>query len=609
MHTFIKKIIIIVSSTTLFSLQALTPYYGIRSQGVNAARDLVGLTHVINLDEESLYGTCCGLFEYTKSLRPNAITHCLFGADLVKDCCTSLPSIVISGSQTPNRAPTDWLADYFALPTNFKSVITFAPKIQNFIIELDFYIGLDNWLKGLYFRANAPITHTTWDLDFNETVSSSGSNITAAGYYTNAPVELDELFSNFTDFVRGDFLSSFTQFDNLANARMSSDALVHTGLAELRACIGWNYEQPDYHAGVSARFAIPTGNVPRGEYVFEPMVGNGHHWEFGIGLTGHYTFWKDCEEVSSLGFYIDANITHLFTARQHRTFDLINKPNSRYMLAQKIQAPTSTPTLQIPTFQNLAYANELSTVANLTTVDVNVDIAAQGDIVALLNFTHAAFSWDIGYNFWAISCEKIKKAGCPSALDDGKTWALKGDAFVVGFQDDHATTAFFQPVYLAATESLATIHAGTNFPAAGTTNATTIIADSANPTIDSPLPAVTNTGLNVVVAPEAQSVTNPQTNSSALPYFLSLADIDFSGNSGLSQKVFTHLNYTFPDRSGWIPYVGVGAEAEFGNKNYKAGCSVTSACQSISNRALSCPSCTNCSVSQWGVWLKGGVAY
>ncbi|MDR3478823.1 MAG: hypothetical protein P4M14_12430 [Gammaproteobacteria bacterium] len=604
MKHIIKKLFLILPILNIASLYAITPQYNIRSQGVNAARDLAGLTHIINLDRDNLYGTLYGTFEYSHSWKSNSITRSLFGNDLIHSRCTGNPSIVISGSQTLNRASTDWLADYFGLPVDFKSVVSFKPIIQNFIFDLGFYIGLDCWAKGLYFKVNAPITNTRWDLGMQEIVSTPGSLGYPAGYVSPIAEPLSALLSNFTEYASGEFVPTFSAtntifgFDNLSNAQMSPDALVSNGLAEVRAVIGWNYEQPDYHAGVLARFAAPSGSRPTGRYLFEPIVGNNHHWEFGGGITSHYTFWRGCDEQDSLGLYVDANLTHLFKARQHRTFDLLNKPNSRYMLAQKINATRTSPQLST-VFPNVQYQNELSPVENLTTMDVDVAIAVQGDVVALFNYTHKTFTWDIGYNFWAISCERIHPAGCPTPLDqESNTWALKGDASVIGFENN--TLA---PVYLAATESQATIHEGTNFPASGTNNTITIQADRANPNIDAPALAVTTTPNIVLVDPAPfDAITNQQTRSSLSPIFLSNDDVDFAGTSGLSNKIFTHVSYVWPDRPSWAPFLGAGAELEFGSNDNDCSSNCTS-CIST------CFDCQRCSVSQWGVWLKGGVTY
>jgi hypothetical protein len=634
----VKKVGLVALALHSIATMYASPYFEIRSQGVNAARDLAGESNYINLASDCLYGTVYGLFEYTRSFDPAAITRCLFCPDLTTNACGQ-SAIAISGSQAIDRGSSDWLADYFGLPTDYKSTIHMRPQIQNYIIDLGLYLGLDEWAHGLYFKIHAPITHTKWDLDFLETVSVAGSNSYPPGYFngyeSGAPaatppitavgVTRGNLVTNFTDFITGAQVPSLTQvagstfpastFYNLANAQFSNQALVKTGLAELTAVFGWNWAKPDYHAGLNLRIACPTGTKPQGIYAFEPIVGNGHHWEFGGGLTGHYQFWCDEENERHMGIYADANFTHLFSARQHRTFDLIGKPNSRYMLAEQIDSARLTPQLSA-TFPNVEFQSIFSPVANLTTMDVNVSIALQVDMVAMFNFTSGPYSLDFGYDFWATTCENISKRGCPSPLDDGMTWALKGDASVVGFQDDSATTAAFAPVRLAATESLATIHAGTNFPIGGTTSATAIIAGRANPNIDSPALATTNAtpALNVVISPAALSATNPQTSSSTNPVYLSLDSVDFTGIKGLSNKLFAHFNYSWITCNNWMPYLGFGGEAEFGlNGKCSSSCgsssSVTTCRSSSAACSTGCNSCERCSVSQWGIWFKGGVNF
>ena len=43
-------------------------------------------------------------------------------------------------------------------------------KYDNVIFDIEFYIGLDEWLDGLYFRIHAPVVNTRWNLNFKEDV-------------------------------------------------------------------------------------------------------------------------------------------------------------------------------------------------------------------------------------------------------------------------------------------------------------------------------------------------------------------------------------------------------------------------------------------------------
>src|SRR5262249_27530933 len=132
------------------SLHAVAPFIQPRSQSEDSARELVGWTRYINLyDRECMYGAWAFTLEYERTFRPGNIRRALFGSDLVPG---DPPFIKISGSQVGNRDATDWLADYFGLPTDFESKIFFKPVVDNIILDFNFYIGLDEWMDGLYFR-------------------------------------------------------------------------------------------------------------------------------------------------------------------------------------------------------------------------------------------------------------------------------------------------------------------------------------------------------------------------------------------------------------------------------------------------------------------------
>ena len=173
------------------------------------------------------------------------------------------------------------------------------------------------------------------------------------------------------------------------------------------------------------------------------------------------------------------------------------------------------------------------------------------------------------------------------------TWAVKGDAHVFGFvrNDDNDITA----VALSATQSQATIHAGKNFPAAGTTDEDTITAARKNPNIDNPRKPATAEIKDVteilLFDPKAQNIANNQINTSIQPILISDNDLnieDAESRAG-SCKVFTHFNYTWIDKEEWIPYLGLGSEVEFDH-----GSDDTS-------------DCPKCGISQWGIWVKGGI--
>ena len=272
---------------TLYAEQRVTPLYRTRSQGVNAARHLVGWTNYIDKShQKDLYGAIAITPEYTRSFKSENISKCLFG---------SCNKITISGSRVADRAATDWLADYFYLPTDFQSTISFKPKIDNFIVDFNFYLGLDRWYKGLYFALYAPLVHSRWDLNFDECVAEAGILGYDPGYFNADSVGIDRsnLLNSFAEFANGLSLMdtdtvNTVVFQGLRKAKISSKRRIRTRFSDVRMDFGWNcLQRDDYQMGIYMQVAAPTSNKPDGIYLFEPLTGN-HNWELGLGMRGFY---------------------------------------------------------------------------------------------------------------------------------------------------------------------------------------------------------------------------------------------------------------------------------------------------------------------------------
>lgn len=592
---------LLTSAACSFAHSDSNPYFSIRSQSVNAARELVGWqTHINLFDKDCLYGSFSITPEYTRSFRSGRIAEYIFGDDVT--ATSSKGTLAISGSQADNRGSHDWLADYFGLPTDFKSEVTFKPRIENFLVDFNLYLGLDEWMCGLYFRIHAPVVYTRWDLRATEAVSDAGTDAYLAGYMSNDAAGI----ANAT--LRKDFLTAVdgtNTFGDMKEAlkygKMSKDRDTKTRLSDIEAALGWNFWQcEDYHFGLAIRGSAPTGNRANAEYLFEPIVGNGNHWTLGGGVSAHAVLWRGCDEDHFFGVWLDANITHLFRTKQTRSFDLKNKPNSRYALLAEMtstvgnnlfaspnQASVNPTTGVAPSHQ---YAGKLLPVINVTTFDVNVSIDVQVDAALKFSYYNCGFEADLGYNLWARSGEKFKLRDSSTFTE--KKYVLKGDSHLYGFVG--ADNAARTPVALSASQSLSDIHAGTNY-----VNRPVTDADTRNPRVDDAKFAQTSAGPAVMTNAQVITATSTakadvvaaridQTRTSGTPIFVKADDIDMSKTpSAMSHKLFGHISYNWDDCEDWIPFLGVGGEIEWAGKydsNYAA-------------------------VSQWGVWIKGGISF
>ena len=648
----------------------------IRSQSVDTARELSGWTNHVNLyDMSSIYGTFAVTPEYTQSFNGRQIARSLFGNAIANNntpniipsngctssCNNDYATFRVSGSQATNRQAEDLLADYFGLPLDYQSTIYVRPFIKNFLVDFDFFLGLDEWLCGLWFRVHAPVVWANWKLRLCEIPSVTPALGYPAGYFAPAAVPVNQLNTSFMSYLTGNVpvLNGNVQFEPLQNAMMCKE--INTGcggnsatscnksnettrLSDIRFALGWNFWQDeDYHVGLGILAAIPTGNRVNDKLIFQPMVGNGHHWELGGKLTTHYIFWENDSCTKRVGFYCDVDVTYMFQAHQYRVFDLYERGNnSRYMLASvmtstvldNLEGNTTPSTVGGGVFNPpaLGYINATSQfinifvpVANLAAQQVKVSQMFQIDATGMFSYTHGNLTWDIGYNFWSTGCEIIKPCRKNIALFQGNnTYALKGDANVIGFDAENSTGGLLNPVNLSATESKATIYSGTNYPLIPNPSAlaqTNAYIDNAQYAFGDSTGGFNNNTL--VYSPTAPVAVGNQTrtsilNGTSLPItrpgsiFLSNKDVDVDGAqvSGLSNKIFTHISYSWEDHHDrYTPYFGGGGKIEFASDN---SCNINSNINNMTERLLrnNCrEGCRRTNISEWGIWLKGGVTF
>lgn len=605
-----------------------------RSQSRDKARQIVGtMSYTHSPQCDTWWGVISLLGGYTQSFDGKSITQALFGINP----CNNNQSILIQGSLVENRSNNAWLADYFYLPPDYHSRLSFDPIIRNELIDFDIYIGLDPWFYGMYARIFAPLVHTTWNLRTQESIINPGSLSYPAGYFAPTEIPRSQMVGSFLQFARGCTITenNLIAFNNLQFARIPLCAHSKTAFADIRLEFGWDFCADDCrHLGINIQCAVPTGNKPNACFVFSPIVGNGHHWELGGGLTAHQLMYENQSQTVQFTAHLDANITHLFGVFQERTFDVCCKPNSRYMLTALLDRPiennlSASPTSNVvnqddPVINpNAQFMNRYTPLANISTDFVKVSNSVQADIVVLFQFTTECYSLEFGYNFWAIGCERIE---CPEAGNSScrplslctsgqeNRWAFKGDARMFGFMIENGTTLDEgAPVALSATERCATIYSGTNRTLTnmdatndvyrrnfGVDTARFAYGDSSNTALE--------------FEPLAGVDLERQIKTSLIPQFISCTDLNFQRLSGRSHKIFAHLSYQYPYCFGDI-HIGAGGFGEFGSNGNMCShigsngnmCSHNGTVLPTFN--LRCASCLRASLSQWGVWIKGGFAF
>ncbi len=195
--------------------------------------------------------------------------------------------------------------------------------------------------------------------------------------------------------------------------KISPVPLTKTGVADMEVKIG--YEWLDFepvHLESYAGVLVPTGNTPNGKYLWEPIVGQGHHagliWGSAVGVQ----IWCNEYHNRTLRAEYAFHSQYLFQNIECRSFDLKGKPWSRYLPVYRNQ-------------QDAAYANYLlqqgntnlattySTPGiNVFTQPVQVTPRFLFNMLTAIVYSDCGFQAEIGYNFWARQSECVKLA-CP----------------------------------------------------------------------------------------------------------------------------------------------------------------------------------------------------
>lgn len=298
----------------------------------------------------------------------------------------------------------DLAAENFGIITangNFESVITFCAK------HTEAGVGL-HWKQGFafteesnscaenqwwYLDIDLPITYVKNQFTISETVINDGGGVNTAVAASGIPVSPDMT----AGMMQGDWL--FGKVSNCCN-------LSKTGIADMEIKLGRQFVYNDTcllagYFGV----LVPTGNSPCSQFVFEPVIGHGKHVGVIWGAEGGYLLGSNCDRKWEFWLDYAAQCMFLFQHCEIRSFDLKNRPWSRYILMYANQ----TQALQANQATDANIVKFLSTPGiNLLTQCVQVTPGFQTNSTVSLVFQHqCGFEGEVGWNAFYRSAECV----------------------------------------------------------------------------------------------------------------------------------------------------------------------------------------------------------
>ena len=496
MKRTLLAVTMLLSTVQLSATTFGTSYFLPRAQN-GTAPDALGWSPFINkYDADAMYFDFKVQSEWRQSFSSKKLGEYL--------CFNGTNSMTWGQANLAGANPTtDITSINFLLPTGFKSSVEFSPKVQSSITSFDLYVGLDEFVSGLWASALLPLVYTRWNTHLDETPGTAAPANYPVGDINNVGTT-PTLYTSVIGAYVGDKAVTGTTVP-WAFGRINGPQN-ETKLGDVALNLGYNFvSKENMYLGVAIRGLFGAGGHSKAEYVFEPTVGYGGRMGVG-GMVDAGVRLYEKDEDHNLHLYFTGYAVHLFSSKQNRSYDLTACGiGSRYNLVKK---------LTIPAGGGASTLVNLDNMINIGTQHAKIGVNVAYEFNLQFTYQTGNVGFDLGYSGGGHGSEKF---GSWVDTITPNTYVL----YAPGVAD--ASTAF-------QTSSVTKITVSGN-----TTGDATAVVSSTNQA----LYCISNASLN---------------QASAL------------APSVYANTIYGDVSYTWRDND-WQPNVSLFANVEFGGSN------------------------------------------
>lgn len=287
----------------------------------------------------------------------------------------------------------------------FASSITMCPRQSTFGIGLNWRENVSKWMNydkdadyNYFFEVSSPLTWVKNDLRFDEDIIDDGGGV------ADAVAGLPET-QVFAANMEEAFKQKAWKYGKICGSRSK------WGLADIEFKIGavWRKGEKCHSEGYIG-VLFPTGNKPKAEYLFEPMIGHNKHFGMISGSSSRFNVWTSKEDESKhLQFTWDLHGMYLFESNECRSFDVKCHPWSRYMSVYENEAQAN----QAFDF-GAATAGRLLDSPGINYFTKNLKVTPGFSCNATTGIVYSndtnGFRGEVGYNCYAREKECVKLA-------------------------------------------------------------------------------------------------------------------------------------------------------------------------------------------------------
>lgn len=276
--------------------------------------------------------------------------------------------LTVKGDERVDKFERDIRAEWLLLPGNFSGEFSVNPTQKRFsavFIGRKDFPGIIDWkfLDNFWIGFMIPIESVRNELNPTQSQVQTAT--------TNPPT----------------ILASLNRADVIYNKLLGCSSTA--GFTELRVLLGAKFDTAnDLKIATQSGFSFPLGNKYDSCQFFEAIRGfNGHLcWETIVNTQ----IKLNCDDSCRVYFYGDFSTFFMFANNQYRTFDLVDKPYSRYLLLNSLQGLTNVPAI------------------NVLTKKVRVSAHNIAELSAGIEFRYKNVEAKIGYGFWGKGTEKLE---------------------------------------------------------------------------------------------------------------------------------------------------------------------------------------------------------
>ncbi len=313
--------------------------------------------------------------------------------------------LLVSGADwdETDKFKRDIVAEGLGLPSTFRGNLSLCPEqtqagaLLHYHQTIDKIIGLD-YFKHTFIEIIVPWQHIENNLNLQQ------SNVQGAFTDPDKP---------------GDILQAFNQ-PAWKNSKICGPQ-TKSGFAEFKMVFGQTYmDERDNQLIYYSTLVVPVNSRPDPEFMFNPVIGLDKHVGIGGGVDVQVRLNRD-NSYGSFMFFVGLEATFYIRNKQFRTFDLKDKPWSRFMMYNIENCPQQSPQPGV----------------NLLTRQAVVRPYGIFDFTTGLRFRNNFVEIEVGYNVWGHDNETIKlrrpfeeKIGIASLGDSSKTTSMSTIGFM-----------------------------------------------------------------------------------------------------------------------------------------------------------------------------------